>query len=202
MNKVTIKITNALIKIDDYFRKKLYIIFYWINKRQYDIVFEHLNIQHNDKILDIGFGDSYWIFEKRIIKNSIRPIETGGIKITKNGILRFILQEINRSVFVEENKFSKIYTVNSLFFLNNSENFFPEIIRILKPDGIFINIITIGKYIDKILYKKYGYKKYNFEEIKKVTEKYGMKIIKTIEIKKNKSYCIISKNNGVREYGT
>jgi hypothetical protein len=32
------------------------------------------------------------------------------------------------------------------------------------------------------------------EEIKNITEKHGMKIKETIEIKKNKSYCIISEN--------
>jgi hypothetical protein len=48
--------------------------------------------------------------------------------------------------------------------------------------------------MDKIIYTKYGFQKYTVENITAVTEKNGMRIIETIEIQKNKSYCILSEN--------
>jgi len=71
-------------------------------------------------------------------------------------------------------------------------NIFSEIKRILKPNGKFLNVIYTKEYLNKIIYAKYGFKKYTVEEIKNITEENGMKIIEIIEIRKNKSYCIIS----------
>jgi hypothetical protein len=51
----------------------------------------------------------------------------------------------------------------------------------------------LKEYLDKIIYTKYGFNKYSVEEIENITENNGMEIMRTIEIKKNKSYCIISK---------
>jgi ubiquinone/menaquinone biosynthesis C-methylase UbiE len=195
MWKGSIIISNKLISIDDYFRKKFNILFYWKNKRQYDFVFEYLNIQPNDDILDIGFGDSLYFFNKKVSKlmeNNLFPLMASGLKVMKNGKLRFILPGDNRSTF-EENKFNKIYTINTIFFSNEIEKYLLDIIRILKPNGIFINVINIRGYIDNIIYKKNGYKEYSVKEMEEMTRKYGMEIIETVEIKKNKSYCIISK---------
>ena len=50
------------------------------------------------------------------------------------------------------------------------------------------------EYLDKVVYTKYGFRKYSIEEIEKITEKNGMEIVESIEITKNYSYCIISKN--------
>ena len=79
--------------------------------------------------------------------------------------------------------------------MNIMEKCFSEIKRILKQDGIFINVIYSKEFLNKIIYTKYGFNKYTIEEIKNITEENGMKIIKIIELKKNKSYCIISKND-------
>jgi hypothetical protein len=55
-----------------------------------------------------------------------------------------------------------------------------------------MNVIYTKEYLDKIIYTKYGFNKYTIGEIETISEKNGMKIIETIEIKKNRSYCIIS----------
>jgi hypothetical protein len=62
----------------------------------------------------------------------------------------------------------------------------------LKPKGIFLNNFYSKEFLENIIYTKYGFNKYTVEEIIKMTEKNGLKIIKTIEIKKGYSYCIIS----------
>ena len=114
-------------------------------------------------------------------------------QIIEEGKLKLFLEDISKTSF-EENTFDKTYTVNTVYFWNELEKSFSEIKKILKPNGIFLNVIYTKEYLNKIIYTKYGFKKYTVEEIKDITEKNGMKINKIIEIRKNKSYYIISEN--------
>jgi ubiquinone/menaquinone biosynthesis C-methylase UbiE len=175
-----------------------------INQKQYNAVLENLNLVSNDIILDIGFGNGYLI--KKLFKGN-SSIKICGIEISKdmlykvstqnrqnikNGALQLFLSNINKTPF-ENNFFDKIYTVNTIYFWNELDKSFSEIKRIIKQNGIFINVIYTKKYLDKIIYTKYGFNKYTVGEIKDITECNGMKIIEIKEIQKNKSYCIISK---------
>ena len=155
--------------------------------------------------MDIGFGNGFLI--KNIFKKNI-PVIVYGIEISNdmlnkvskaekqnisNGKLNLLLENINKTSF-ENNTFDKICTINTIYFWDNLEVCFSEIKRILKPNGIFLNTIYSKEYLDKLIYTKYGFNKYTVEEIKNITNENGMKILEIIEIVKNKSYCIISKN--------
>lgn len=176
-----------------------------INQNQYNAVLNNINIETNNCILDIGFGNGYLL--NKLFRQNI-PVNIYGIEISNdmlsrvknknmekinNGTLKLSLENINKTSF-DNNTFEKIYTVNTIYFWNELEKCFSEIKRILKPNGIFMNVIYTKEYLNKIIYTKYGFNKYTVEELEEITKKNGMKIIKTIEIKKNKSYCIISEN--------
>jgi len=171
---------------------------------QYKTVLENINLELKDNVLDIGFGNGYLI-KKLLRKNII--IKIFGIDISndmKNKVskklkqfiekqyLKLSLEDIQNTSF-ENETFNKIYTVNTIYFWKDLDKCFSEIKRIIKSNGIFINVIYTKEYLDKMFHTKYGYNKYTFEEIKNITEKNGMEILKIIEIKRNKSYCIISK---------
>jgi ubiquinone/menaquinone biosynthesis C-methylase UbiE len=176
-----------------------------INQKQYNAILENINLRPNDIILDIGFGNGYLI--KKLFKKNI-PIKIYGIEISKDMLnkvttqnkqnikkekLKLFLENIRTTSF-EDNLFDKIYTVNTIYFWNEFDKSFSEIKRILKPNGIFINVIYTKEYLNKIIYTKYGFNKYTIEEIKNITKNNGMKIIGIKEIQKDKSYCIISEN--------
>ena len=176
-----------------------------INKNQYKAILENINLEPNNNVLDIGFGNGYLI--NQLFKKNI-PINIFGIEISNDMLnnvsqknrqiiedkkLKLFLEDISKTSF-EENTFDKIYTVNTIYFWDELEKSFSEIKRILKPNGIFLNVIYTKEYLNKIIYTKYGFKKYTVYEIKNITEENVMKIIKTIEIRRNKSYCIISEN--------
>jgi ubiquinone/menaquinone biosynthesis C-methylase UbiE len=177
-----------------------------INQRQYKAIFDNINLENNDIILDIGFGNGYFI--NKLLRKNIK-INVYGIEIShdmlnnvskkynkfiKNNLLKLSLENIINTSF-ENNTFSKIYTINTIYFWNNLEKCFSEIKRILKPKGIFLNAIYTKEYLDKIIYTKYGFNKYSIEDMVKLTEENGMKINKIVEIKRNKIYCIISEND-------
>ena len=176
-----------------------------MNQKQYKAILDNINLFPNNVILDIGFGNGYLIkklFKKNVeiniygieISNDMIKIVTHKLKnYIKMNYLKLTLEGIEQTSF-ENNTFDKICTVNTFYFWNELEKCFSEIKRILKPNGIFLNAIYTKDYLDKIVYTKYGFKKYTVDEIKKITEKNGMKVNEIIEIKKNKAYCIISEN--------
>jgi len=176
-----------------------------MNQRQYKAILDNINLEHNDILLDIGFGNGYLI--NKLFKKNI-PIKIYGIeisndminnvskkykKVIENGYLKLYSENIVNTSF-ENEQFNKLYTVNTIYFWNDLEKCFSEIKRILKPNGIFLNAIYTKEYLDKIIYTKYGFNKYYLADIIKITEENGMRILKTVEIKKNKAYCIISEN--------
>ena len=175
-----------------------------INQKQYKAILENINLEPNNTILDIGFGNGYLI--KKLFKKNT-SINVYGIEISEdmvktatkrnkqsinNGKLKLSLENINRTLF-DNNIFDKICTINTFYFWDDYGECFSEIKRILKPDGIFLNAIYSKDFLDKIVYSKYGFNKYTINEVENITKNNGMEIIKTIEIKKY-SYCIISKN--------
>ncbi|MDR2941344.1 MAG: class I SAM-dependent methyltransferase [Treponema sp.] len=176
-----------------------------MNQKHYSTVLDNIKLEPNNVILDIGFGNGYLIY--KLFKKNI-PVKIYGIEISSdmvnnvskknkqkinNGKLKLLMENINDTSF-ETNTFDKICTINTIYFWNNYEKCFSEIKRILKPNGIFINCFYSKEFLENIIYTKYGFNKYTVEEIIKMTEKNGLKIIKTIEIKKGYSYCIISEN--------
>jgi SAM-dependent methyltransferase len=163
-----------------------------INQPQYNAVLKNINLKTNDCVLDIGFGNGYLI--KRIFEKNIL-IKIFGIEISKdmlekvsskyigNDRVKLLFENINETSF-DENLFDKIYTVNTIYFWDELEKCFSEIKRILKPNGIFLNVIYTKEYLNKIFFSKHGFKKYTVDEIKTIMEDNGLRIIETVEIRK------------------
>jgi ubiquinone/menaquinone biosynthesis C-methylase UbiE len=174
-----------------------------INQSQYNALLQNIKLEPNHFVLDIGFGNGYLI--NKLFKQNI-PIKLYGIEISKdmldivvskneqniiNGNLKLLLEDISKTSF-DESTFDKICTINTIYFWNDLQKCFSEIKRILKSNGQFFNVIYTEEYLNKIIYTKYGFKKYGVKEMENITKDNGMKIKDVIEIKKNKSYCIIS----------
>jgi len=179
-----------------------------INQKQYKAVLDNINLENKNVILDIGFGNGYLI--KKLLQKS-NSIKIYGIEISqdmlnsvsgkydnfiKNAQLKLFLENINKTSF-ENETFDKIYTINTIYFWNELEKCYSEIKRILKPNGLFFNVIYTKEYLEKIIFSKYGFNKYTVEDIIKITENNGMKILDVVIIKRNKSYCIISGKKSV-----
>ncbi|MDR1748804.1 MAG: class I SAM-dependent methyltransferase [Spirochaetaceae bacterium] len=176
-----------------------------INQKQYNAVLKNIKLEPHTSVLDIGFGNGYVI--RKILRQHI-PVKMYGIEISNDmlksvslknrqhiitGTVQLLLEDIGKTSFAQ-NTFDTVYTVNTIYFWNDLEKGFSEIKRILKPGGIFLNVLYTKEYLNKIMYTKYGFKKYTIEEIETSTKNSGMQISEIIEIKKKKSYCIIAEN--------
>ena len=96
-----------------------------MNQKQYKAVLDNINLEHNDILLDIGFGNGYLI--NRLFGKNI-PIKINGIEISsdminnvskkykkhiENGLLNLSLENIENTSF-ENETFNKIYTINTI----------------------------------------------------------------------------------------
>jgi ubiquinone/menaquinone biosynthesis C-methylase UbiE len=179
-----------------------------MNQKQYKTLLKKIELKPNNIILDIGFGNGYMI---NVLFRQNIPIIIYGIDISgdmlnsavsrnkqkiDNGSLKLFVESIGKTSF-EKDLFDKIYTINTVYFWNDLEKCFSEIKRILKPNGIFFNLIYTKDKLDETIFSKYGFNKYSVKEMEDMTKENGMEIIETIEIVENKSYCIISKNKRI-----
>jgi len=174
------------------------------NQRLYKCILNNINLEMNNTILDIGFGNGFLINE--FLKTNI-PLKIHGIDISndmvkhvsirhknkiQNGDLTLSCQSIEKTNF-EDNSFDRIFTVNTLYFWNDYPKCFTEIKRILKPNGVFLNVFYSKVFMDTLPLADYEFNKFTLDEIKEMTIQNGMKILETIEIVRGKAYCVIAK---------
>jgi ubiquinone/menaquinone biosynthesis C-methylase UbiE len=112
---------------------------------------ECLHLLSDDKVFEIGFGTGKLIKEiaaittegqvegidfsptmfERARKANLHNISTGKVHLHQGDC---------RALPAEENSFDKLCSINTIYFFEDPENYFKEIHRILKPNGI----IAIG----------------------------------------------------------
>ena len=172
-----------------------------MNQRQYKAVLQELEIEKNDAVLDIGYGNGYLI--SKLAKN--RDAHFWGIDISedmlkvasrrnqefiKNGNMNLGLGDITNTDF-ESDFFDKVYTINTVYFWTNIDSGLTEIYRILKPGGVFMNVVYSKEFLNSIPYATHGYAKYSQEELREHSFQNGFKIVEVVTIKEKKAYGYI-----------
>ena len=174
-----------------------------LNKKLYKAVVENLNIQTTDTVLDIGFGNGYLV--RRLLSEN--PQKMCGIEISpdmleivakksrkkiEQGKIELLLADVQNLPF-ESALIDKIYTINTVYFWQDIHRGFAEIKRVLKPNGVFLNVIYLKEWLDKLPITQYGFSKYTAEQIEEITAENGLKIERIIEIQPRKSICVIAR---------
>jgi ubiquinone/menaquinone biosynthesis C-methylase UbiE len=173
------------------------------NKKLYQLIICNINIRETDTILDIGFGNGYLIRE--LLKQNLEKIygieissDMIGLASNKNrkeidsGKLQLTFGDV-QNIPLESSSINKAYTINTVYFWNDIEKGFSEIKRVLKPNGIFLNVLYAKEYLDKLPITQYGYSKYTAKQIEKITTNSGLKIENVLEIELGKAICIIAR---------
>jgi ubiquinone/menaquinone biosynthesis C-methylase UbiE len=174
-----------------------------LNQKLYKTVIENIDIQTTDAILDIGFGNGYLI--RKLSDKNLQKIYGVDIspymldvateknkKIRAQGKMQLLLADV-QNLPLEDSSIDKAYTVNTVYFWQDIRKGFSEIKRILKPNGIFIHIIYLKNWLDKLPITQYGFSKYTIEQIEEITAESGLSIEKAFEIEAGKSACVVAK---------
>lgn len=173
-----------------------------LNQSQYRAIQFLLSAEQEDTILDIGYGngnlikklakmypatfygiDLSYSMEKRASSKNRNFIEEGRVNLK--------VANINNIPF-DDDFFTQIYTVNTLYFWPNIDESLAEIKRVLSPDGVFINTFYTNEYLDKLKYTSYSFSKYSLSEIQKKMYLNGF-YSKVLPLKKGVSNCIYAK---------
>ena len=174
-----------------------------LNKKLYEAVIENLDIQKTDTILEIGFGNGYLVhrfsnknlqkmYGIEISPDMLKVVTKKTRKKIEHGKVELLLANVQDLPF-ESGLIDKIYTINTVYFCQDIHRGFAEIKRVLKPNGVFLNVIYLKEWLDKLPITQYGFSKYTVEQIEKVTTESGLKIERIFEIQSRKSICVIAR---------
>ena len=167
---------------------------------------EVMSVQENDHILEIGFGTGKLIYKmaKRINKGQIEGIEFSGpmvsiaqkknSKFIKDG--RVIILEGNFEDFSFNNdSFTKICSVNTIYFWPRPETTANKVATLLKPGGKFVVAFEDKKQLETRNLDKNVFKFYSENEVKSILINAGFLTDVTIHTKirgKSVYHCVVA----------
>ena len=174
-----------------------------MNKKLYETVIDNIDVKATDTILDIGFGNGYLvrkfsnknlhkIYGIEISPDMLKVTTKKNLKKIEQGKVELLLANVQDLPF-ESDLIDKIYTINTVFFWQDVHRGFAEIKRVLKPNGVFLNVIYLKEWLDKLPMTQYGFSKYTIEQIEKITIESGLQIERIFEIQSKKSLCVIAR---------
>jgi len=169
-----------------------------------DAAFDNLNLKTNDNVLDIGFGGGYLIGKiidvvtegyiagidssRTMVNNCIKKYG----KIIKSGRLNIQLAKAE-SLPYKDRHFTKVTSVNSIFYWEKPERGIREIYRILDKNGFFILIYTCKKDLMKKGFTRHGINTYTEDEIRSMMSASGFSNITERQLSDRYRNFIITK---------
>jgi ubiquinone/menaquinone biosynthesis C-methylase UbiE len=133
-----------------------------------------LGIRDHDTILELGHGNGHHIKE---LLDGAKNLKYQGLDIStlmtteaasyclNNNLesqTKFQLYD-GVNVPFADNSFDKIFTVNTIYFWNDSLHLLNELHRVLKPDGICCIAFVDERTMNTLPFTAYGFTKYNKE---------------------------------------
>ncbi len=153
-----------------------------------------LNIEENEKVLEIGTGNG--LFCKEVLKSNNSCTYTGvdySELMVKEAFFKnqdwvdlkradFMWAEASNLPF-PDHYFHKIFSVNTLYFMENPERELSEIKRLLKPGGLAIISIRDKDSVQALPVTPYGFQLYNEDDLRKLLLKGGFSNVNILKEK-------------------
>jgi len=172
-----------------------------INQAMYKNVVALVNVQCDERILDIGFGNGYLL--QRLYRK--QKCHMYGIDISEDMVAaatarnqvaacekNLHLQEGDCcDLTFEDNFFSAVTSVNTVYFWNDTVWGLSEIRRVLKPGATFYNVVYTKDWLDKLSYTEKGFKKFEPQDLIDLGKQTGFEDITVKEIAKGKSFVVM-----------
>ena len=170
------------------------------NQPLYEETIRLLALSDGDSVLDIGCGNGNVLnllarqYDCRLtgIDISMSIIEDASRryrKFVKDGRMAFSCQSADAMSFADAS-FDKAYTINTVYFWANLDTAMSEIWRVLKPGGLFINILFSNETLSGFSHTRFGYKRYTIEELTRAGSDAGF-VIDVRPIMSNRAYCLL-----------
>jgi ubiquinone/menaquinone biosynthesis C-methylase UbiE len=146
-----------------------------------------LNLAKGDLILELGHGNGKHLPEllEKAENTSYYGLEISELMQQQAAAANSHATQANRASFhlydgkkipFSDNTFSKILTVNTLYFWQNPHAFIKEVYRVLKPSGLFAISFADKNFMETLPFTAYGFELYNKEKLITLAESAGFKI--------------------------
>ncbi|HCS21860.1 MAG TPA: class I SAM-dependent methyltransferase [Bacteroidetes bacterium] len=151
-----------------------------------------LELSVNDEVLEIGMGNGFFVKDLFVVEPSVRytgldfsPLmieeaSRNNAELIQEGKVNFRLGAADAIPF-DDSTFTKIFTINTLYFWDNPERILAELRRVLKKEGELFISIRPKEVMQHYPFVKYGFAMYTKEEVGALLEKNGFQVIAAIE---------------------
>lgn len=152
---------------------------------------QNLNLRKEDWVMEIGYGNAGHL---KFLFESTDQIKYAGYDISelmhseairlnqdfvKTNQAEFKLYD-GQNFPEQDEKFDKIFTVNTLYFWENPEEMLSEIYRVLKSGGIFCLTFVEKDFMKLLPFSPFGFTMYNPEDVEELVKKSHFKLEKII----------------------
>ncbi len=153
---------------------------------------KQLHVGDNDRILEIGMGNGYFVNDILSSANNVTYVgcDTSNEMVEQATAINsewvnkrqasFIAGDAHHLPF-PDNHFQKIFTVNTIYFWENPKKVFNEFRRTLTEDGIFILTIRPKSVMEKMPVTKYGFSIFSTESATQLLADNGFTVINVVE---------------------
>jgi ubiquinone/menaquinone biosynthesis C-methylase UbiE len=163
------------------------------NHLLYQQTFDQLDLQDGDHILEVGFGNGKFFPEllTRAQNLQITGIDVSHEMVTEAvrnnaalyeaGIMKVNVGSSEQLPFADQT-FDKIFCVNVIYFWDEPAVHLAEILRVLKPGGLFCTGFRPYETMLKLPFTKYGFHLYSVEDWAQMLANNGFIDMETSEI--------------------
>jgi ubiquinone/menaquinone biosynthesis C-methylase UbiE len=153
---------------------------------------EQLQINTNDNILEIGMGNGFFV--KDILENH-QTVQYYGCDFSETMVREAIIfnqyyiskkqAQFTRAsadhLPYKNESFNKVFTVNTIYFWDETETVLSEIKRVLKTEGLLIISLRPKSVMDNLPVTKYGFKTFSKTDCVELLTRHGFKTINVTE---------------------
>lgn len=172
-----------------------------LNRAMYKNAATLVNLQQNERVLDIGYGNGYLLqklYKKQVvdlygidISDDAKKMATKkNKKAAKENYLHLSVGDCCNLSY-EDDTFDAVTSINTVYFWKDTVKGLSEIRRVLKAGKSFYNVVYTKEYLDTIKYTQIGYKKFELEELEEYGRQAGFEHIEKREIMKGKGFVVI-----------
>lgn len=168
----------------------------WMNRGNSQINTDTIDVVQasaGDRILEIGMGNGFFV--KHILEKDSTIQYTGAdfsdvmvqeaTKINaewiNKGQAKFVLCNAGELPF-EDAVFTKVFTVNTIYFWDDSTAILQDIKRVLQPGGKLVITLRPKRQMKNYPFTKYGFTMFSKEEVEILLIKNGFTLVRSIEI--------------------
>ena len=156
-----------------------------------EAAFTHLALKEDDRVLDVGFGGGYLLGK---IISTVKEGFVAGIDVSsemvENCRTRYCIEiEAGRvdiqcsqaeSLPYPDDTFTKVSSVNSIFYWDDVEQGIGEIYRVLEDGGMVVLTFTCKEDLGSKAFARHGVETFEEEEVEEMLVKAGFRYVWTV----------------------